>query len=128
MMMMMMMMMMKEAVSQYTMKTLSGRGSIASTFTISALDASEWLASRPGRALPPGKAASIQIGQEAVWALEPVWTQKLEEKSSYLCLGSSLDRPDTILTELPRLLVFSIMYRILKWKYGLLFKEKSQKL
>jgi hypothetical protein len=88
-----MMMMMKEAVSQYTMKTPRGRGSIASTFTISALDASEWLAWRTGRVLPPGKAASIPIGQEAVWALQPVWTQKLEEKSSYLYLGSNLDRP-----------------------------------
>jgi hypothetical protein len=38
----------------------------------SALDGSEWSASRPG---PP-----IPIGQEAGWAPEPVWTQMLEEK------------------------------------------------
>jgi hypothetical protein len=36
-----------------------------------ALDGGEWSASRPGRALPPGKGPS-----------EPVWTQGLEEKSS----------------------------------------------
>jgi hypothetical protein len=37
----------------------------------------EWSSSRPGRALPP-----VPIGQEAEWAPEPVWTQRLEEKSS----------------------------------------------
>jgi hypothetical protein len=41
----------------------------------------EWSASRPGRALPPGKGASVPIEQEAGWAPEPVWTQRLEEKS-----------------------------------------------
>jgi hypothetical protein len=42
----------------------------------------EWSASRPNRALPPGKEPPVPIGQEARWASEPVWTQKLEEKSS----------------------------------------------
>jgi hypothetical protein len=42
----------------------------------------EWLASRPGRALPPGKGPPVPIVQEAGWAPEPVWTQRLEEKSS----------------------------------------------
>jgi hypothetical protein len=42
----------------------------------------EWSASRPGRALPPGKGPPVPIVQEAGWALEPVWTQRLEEKSS----------------------------------------------
>jgi hypothetical protein len=37
--------------------------------------------SRPGRALPPGKGPPVPIGQEAGWAPEPVWTQRLEEKS-----------------------------------------------
>jgi hypothetical protein len=36
----------------------------------------EWSVSRPGRALPP-----VLIGQEAGWAPEPVWTQRIEEKS-----------------------------------------------
>jgi hypothetical protein len=37
---------------------------------------------RPGRALPPGKELSVHIVQEAGWAPEPVWTQRVEEKSS----------------------------------------------
>jgi hypothetical protein len=52
------------------------------SFTTSALDGGEWSASRPGRALPPGKRPPVPIGQEARWAPEPVWTQMLEEKSS----------------------------------------------
>jgi hypothetical protein len=36
----------------------------------------EWSALRPGCVLPP-----VPIGQEAGWALELVWTQRLEEKS-----------------------------------------------
>jgi hypothetical protein len=31
---------------------------------------------------PPGKGPPVPIGQEAGWAPEPVWTQRLEEKSS----------------------------------------------
>jgi hypothetical protein len=48
------------------------------SFTISSLDGGEWSASRPGRALLPGKGPTVQ---EAGWATEPVWTQRLEEKS-----------------------------------------------
>jgi hypothetical protein len=33
----------------------------------------------------------VPIVQEAGWAPEPVWTQRLEEKSSCLCRGSNLD-------------------------------------
>jgi hypothetical protein len=47
----------------------------------SALDGGEWSASRPGRALPPGKEPPVPIGQEAGWALEPVWMQRLEENT-----------------------------------------------
>jgi hypothetical protein len=50
------------------------------SFTTSALDGGEWSASRPGRALPPGKGPPVPIVQEAGWAAEPVWTQRLEEK------------------------------------------------
>jgi hypothetical protein len=39
---------------------------------------------RPGRALPPGKEPLVPIGQEAGWAPEPVWTQRLQENSSAL--------------------------------------------
>jgi hypothetical protein len=52
------------------------------SFLTSALDRGEWSASRPGRALPPGKGPPVPIVQEAGWATEPVWTQRLEEKSS----------------------------------------------
>jgi hypothetical protein len=51
------------------------------SFTTSALDWGEWSASRPGRALPPGKGPPVPIGEEAGWAPEPVWTQSIEEKS-----------------------------------------------
>jgi hypothetical protein len=51
-------------------------------FLTSALVGSEWLVSRPGRALPPEKGPPVPILQEAGWAPEPAWTQKLEEKSS----------------------------------------------
>jgi hypothetical protein len=47
----------------------------------SALDGGEWSASCPSRTLPPGKGHLVPIAQEAGWAPEPVWTQRLEEKS-----------------------------------------------
>jgi hypothetical protein len=47
------------------------------SFLTSALDGGEWSASRFGRALPPGKGSPVPIGQEAGWAPEPVWTQRL---------------------------------------------------
>jgi hypothetical protein len=52
-----------------------------------------WVVSAPAALLPPGKEPPVPIGQEAGWAPEPVWTQSLEEKSSYLCRGSNLDGP-----------------------------------
>jgi hypothetical protein len=51
------------------------------SFTTSALDGGEWSASRPGRALLPGEGPPVPIVQEAGWAPEPVWTQRIEEKS-----------------------------------------------
>jgi hypothetical protein len=48
---------------------------------ISALAGDEWSASRPSRTLLPGKGPPVPIVQEAGWAPEPVWTQRLEEKS-----------------------------------------------
>jgi hypothetical protein len=86
-----------------------GRRYSSYPFMTSALDG-EWSASRPGRALPPGKGPPVPIVQEAMWAPEPVWTQRLGEKSSCLCRRSNLDRPvlqsvvtDIALTELPQL-------------------------
>jgi hypothetical protein len=73
--------------------TLGGRGVIYISYTLStsALDGGEWSASRPGRTLPPGKGPPVPIVQEAGWAPEPVWTQRLEEKSFRLCRGSNLN-------------------------------------
>jgi hypothetical protein len=51
------------------------------SFTTLPLDVDERSASRPGRSLPPGKGTPVPIEQEAGWAPEPVWTQRLEEKS-----------------------------------------------
>jgi hypothetical protein len=58
------------------------------SFTTSEVDGGEWSASRPDRALPPGKGPPLPIVHEAGWAPEPVWTQRLEEKS----LASAGDR------------------------------------
>jgi hypothetical protein len=54
------------------------------SFLTSALDGGKWSASRSGRVLPPGKGSPVPIVQEAGWAEEPVWTQRLEEKFSAL--------------------------------------------
>jgi hypothetical protein len=51
------------------------------SFTTSALNGGECLASRPGRALTPGKGHTVPIIHDAGWASEPVWTQSLEDKS-----------------------------------------------
>jgi hypothetical protein len=51
------------------------------SFMTSALDGGEWSVSCPGCALPPGKESPVPTGQEAGWASEKVWTQRLEEKS-----------------------------------------------
>jgi hypothetical protein len=60
------------------MEVLGGRGGIAPTHS---LDRGEWSASRPGRAFFPGKGPPLPFGQEAGWDPEPVWTQRIEEKS-----------------------------------------------
>jgi hypothetical protein len=63
------------------------------SFSTSALDGGEWSASRPGCALAPGKGPPVPIVQEAGWAPEPVWAQRLKEKSFRLCRESNLYRP-----------------------------------
>jgi hypothetical protein len=70
------------------------------------LDGGEWSASRPSRALPPGKGPLMSIVQEAGWAPEPVWKQKLEENPlplSGIEPQSSSPQSDTTLPELPQL-------------------------
>jgi hypothetical protein len=70
-----------KAVPQHTYGDTGGRRYSSYSFMISILDCGEWSASRPGRALPPGKGPPVSIVQEAGWAPELVWTQRLEEKS-----------------------------------------------
>jgi hypothetical protein len=69
-------------VPPHAMEALGGRGYSSYSFTTSALDGGEWSASRPSRVLTPGKGPSLPTVQEAGWAPGPVWTQRLEGKSS----------------------------------------------
>jgi hypothetical protein len=43
--------------------------------------------------LPPGNGPPVPIVQEAGWAPEPVWTQRLEETFFAPCRGSNPDHP-----------------------------------
>jgi hypothetical protein len=61
-----------KAVPLHAMKTLGGRGRTAYLFSTSTLDGGELSASRPGRALLPGKEPPVPFVQEAGWAPEPV--------------------------------------------------------
>jgi hypothetical protein len=92
------------------MEALGGGEEYSSySFTTSALDGGEWSASHPRRAFTPGERTPVAIVQEAEWAPEPVWTQRIEEKS-FAPAGnrtriarSSSPQSDTILPELTRL-------------------------
>jgi hypothetical protein len=74
----------------------------------SAVDGGEWSATRPGRALAPEKGLPLFTGQEAGWASELVWTQRLEKKILSPLPGieprshGRRVRSQTLLTELPR--------------------------
>jgi hypothetical protein len=64
------------------MEALGGRGGIAPTHS----RPRHWMGVSghryaPAALLPPGKGPPVPIVQEAGWAPEPVWTQRLEEKS-----------------------------------------------
>jgi hypothetical protein len=73
----------KGKVSRYTPWRHLGESRYSSySFLTSAIDGGEWSASRSVRALPPGKGPPVPTVQEAGWAPEPVWTQRLEEISS----------------------------------------------
>jgi hypothetical protein len=63
------------------------------SFLTSALEGGEWSASRPGRPLLPGKEPPVPTVQEAGWAPEAVWTQRLEEKILCLSRGWIPGRP-----------------------------------
>jgi hypothetical protein len=61
------------------------------SLSTSALDGGDWSASR--QALAPEKGPPVPTVQEDGWASEPVWAQRLKEKSFRLCTGSNLDSP-----------------------------------
>jgi hypothetical protein len=72
-----------KAVQLHAMEALGGRGGIAPTHSrprhyvgVSGQNHA------PAALLPPGKEHPLPIVQEAGWASEPVWTQRIEEKSS----------------------------------------------
>jgi hypothetical protein len=79
----------KLKLSHYTPQRRLGEIRCSSySFSTSALDGVECSASRSGRPLPP-----VPFGRKAGCAPDPVWTQRLEEKSYRLCRGSNPDRP-----------------------------------
>jgi hypothetical protein len=83
-----------KAVPLHATEALGGERMYSSySFSTSELGGGEWSASRPARALAPGKGPPVPTVQEAGRAPEPVWTQKLQNKSFHLCRGSNLDRP-----------------------------------
>jgi hypothetical protein len=63
------------------------------SFSTSALDGGELSALSPGRALAPGKGSPVPTVQEAGWAQEPVWAQRVKKKSFIFYQGSNLDSP-----------------------------------
>jgi hypothetical protein len=69
-----------KAVPLHATKALGGRGSIVPTHSRPRHYMGEWPASRPGRVLAPGKGPPVPIVQDAGWAPEPAWTQRLQEK------------------------------------------------
>jgi hypothetical protein len=84
----------KLKLSHYTPRRRLGEKRYSSySFSTSVLDGGEWSASRPCRSLAPENGLPVPIAQEAGWAPEPVWPQRLEEKSFRLCRGSNLYRP-----------------------------------
>jgi hypothetical protein len=74
------------------MEALGGRGRIAPTHSRPRHRWGEWSASRPGRALPPGKGPPVPIVQEAGWA--PRAGLNTEDRGKILCpcRGSNPDR------------------------------------
>jgi hypothetical protein len=71
-----------KAVPLHAMEALGGRGDIAPThYRPRHLMGVSGQHHAPATLLPPGKGTQVPIVQEAGWAPEPVWTQRLEEKS-----------------------------------------------
>jgi hypothetical protein len=80
----------KLKLSHYTSRRGLGKRRYSSySFTTSALDGGVSVTPRPR--FGSGERTPVPIIQEAGWAPEPVWTQRIEEKSFRLCRGSNLD-------------------------------------
>jgi hypothetical protein len=75
------------------MEALGERRYSSYSFTTLALDGGEWSASRPGRALLPGKKPPIPTVQEAGWASKAGPDTEARGKILFPCRGSNLDRP-----------------------------------
>jgi hypothetical protein len=65
----------------HAMEAHGVRGGSSYSFLTLALDGGEWSASCLSRTLPQGKGHPVPTVQEAGWAPEPVWMQRLGEKS-----------------------------------------------
>jgi hypothetical protein len=71
-----------KAVPLHAMEALGGRGCIAPTHSRPRhLMGVSGQRHAPAALLPQGKGPPVPIVQEAGWAPEPVWTQRLEGKS-----------------------------------------------
>jgi hypothetical protein len=82
-----------KAVPLHATQALGGRKYSSYSFSTSALDGVSGQRHAPTALYPRGKEPPVPIVQEAGWAPEPSWTQRLQEKSFRLCRGSNLDRP-----------------------------------
>jgi hypothetical protein len=63
------------------------------SFSTSALDGGEWSATRPSRALPPGKGPPVPIGHEGWVGPRAGLDTEARRKILCLCRGSNRDRP-----------------------------------
>jgi hypothetical protein len=70
-----------KSVPLHSMKALGWKGGIAPTHSRPRYRWGELSASPPGRALVPRKWPPVPIVQEAGWAPEPVWIQRLRGKT-----------------------------------------------
>jgi hypothetical protein len=71
-----------KTVPLHAMEALGGRGAIVPTHSRPRHQMGvSGQRHAPAALLPPGKGPPVPIGQEAGWAPEPVWTQRIEEKS-----------------------------------------------
>jgi hypothetical protein len=70
-----------KAVPLHAMEAFGGRRYSSYSFTTSAVNGVSGQRLATAALLLPGKGPPVPIVQEAGWALEPVWTQRLEEKS-----------------------------------------------